>query len=185
MNMPGIKIAVPANSTDAKGLLKTAVRDDDPVIIFEDANLYGTRSEILEDEIPFGKAEIVKSGTDCTIVGIAASVNLSLDVANNLEKEGISCEVINPRTLVPLDKETILKSVEKTGRLVIVDPAHKVCSAASEISSIVAEEGFWDLQSPIIKVASEQVHIPYAPSLEKLVYPNVDKVSKAVKKTLE
>ena len=116
MNMPGIKIAVPANSTDAKGLLKTAVRDDDPVIIFEDANLYGTRSEILEDEIPFGKAEIVKSGTDCTIVGIAASVNLSLDVANNLEKEGISCEVINPRTLVPLDKETILKSVEKTGR---------------------------------------------------------------------
>ena len=185
MNMPGIKIAVPANSTDAKGLLKTAVRDDDPVIIFEDANLYGTRSEILEDEIPFGKAEIVKSGTDCTIVGIAASVNLSLDVANNLEKEGISCEVINPRTLVPLDKETILKSVEKTGRLVIVDPAHKVCSAASEISSIVAEEGFWDLQSPIIKVASEQVHIPYAPSLEKLVYHNVDKVSKAVKKTLE
>ena len=185
MNMPGIKIAVPANSTDAKGLLKTAVRDDDPVIIFEDANLYGTRSEILEDEIPFGKAEIVKSGTDCTIVGIAASVNLSLDVANNLEKEGISCEVINPRTLVPLDKETILKSVEKTGRLVIVDPAHKVCSAASEISSIVAEEGFWDLQSPIIKVASEQVHIPYAPSLEKLVYPNIEKVSKAVKKTLE
>ena len=185
MNMPGIKIAVHANSTDAKGLLKTAVRDDDPVIIFEDANLYGTRSEILEDEIPFGKAEIVKSGTDCTIVGIAASVNLSLDVANNLEKEGISCEVINPRTLVPLDKETILKSVEKTGRLVIVDPAHKVCSAASEISSIVAEEGFWDLQSPIIKVASEQVHIPYAPSLEKLVYPNIEKVSKAVKKTLE
>ena len=185
MNMPGIKIAVPANSTDAKGLLKTAVRDDDPVIIFEDANLYGTRSEMSEDEIPFGKAEIVKSGTDCTIIGIAASVNLSLEVANNLEKEGISCEVINPRTLVPLDKETILKSVEKTGRLVIVDPAHKVCSAASEISSIVAEEGFWDLQSPIIKVASEQVHIPYAPSLEKLVYPNIEKVSKAVKKTLE
>ena len=185
MNMPGIKIAVPANSTDAKGLLKTAVRDDDPVIIFEDANLYGTRSEMSEDEIPFGKAEIVKSGTDCTIIGIAASVNLSQEVANNLEKEGISCEVINPRTLVPLDKETILKSVEKTGRLVIVDPAHKVCSAASEISSIVAEEGFWDLQSPIIKVASEQVHIPYAPSLEKLVYPNIEKVSKAVKKTLE
>ena len=185
MNMPGIKIAVHANSTDAKGLLKTAVRDDDPVIIFEDANLYGTRSEMSEDEIPFGKAEIVKSGTDCTIIGIAASVNLSLEVANNLEKEGISCEVINPRTLVPLDKETILKSVEKTGRLVIVDPAHKVCSAASEISSIVAEEGFWDLQSPIIKVASEQVHIPYAPSLEKLVYPNIEKVSKAVKKTLE
>ena len=87
--------------------------------------------------------------------------------------------------MVPLDKETILNSVEKTGRLVVVDPAHKVCSAASEISSIVAEEGFWFLQSPIMKVASEQVHIPYSPSLEKLVYPNLDKINSAVKKTLE
>jgi pyruvate dehydrogenase E1 component beta subunit len=185
MNMPGIKIAVPANSSDAKGLLKTAIRDDDPVIIFEDVNLSGTRGEVSDVEIPFGKAEIVKEGNDCTIVGIAGSVKLSLEAANNLEKEGISCEVINPRTLVPLDKETILNSVEKTGRLVVVDPAHKVCSAASEISSIVAEEGFWFLQSPIIKVASEQVHIPYSPSLEKLVYPNLDKINSAVKKTLE
>ena len=185
MNMPGIKIAVPANSSDAKGLLKTAIRDDDPVIIFEDVNLSGTRGEVSDVEIPFGKAEIVKEGNDCTIVGIAGSVKLSLEAANNLENEGISCEVINPRTLVPLDKETILNSVEKTGRLVVVDPAHKVCSAASEISSIVAEEGFWFLQSPIIKVASEQVHIPYSPSLEKLVYPNLDKINSAVKKTME
>ena len=185
MNMPGIKIAVPANSSDAKGLLKTAVRDDDPVIIFEDANLYGTRGEVTDENIPFGKAQIMKAGTDCTIVGIAGSVNLSLSAAIELEKEGISAEVINPRTLVPLDKDTILNSVEKTGRLIVVDPAHKVCSAASEISSIVAEEGFWFLQSPIMKVASEQVHIPYTPSLEKLVYPNQQKVITAVKKTME
>ena len=185
MNMPGIKIAVPANSSDAKGLLKTAVRDDDPVIIFEDANLYGTRGEVTDENIPFGKAQIMKEGTDCTIVGIAGSVNLSLSAAIELEKEGISAEVINPRTLVPLDKDTILNSVEKTGRLIVVDPAHKVCSAASEISSIVAEEGFWFLQSPIMKVASEQVHIPYTPSLEKLVYPNQQKVIAAVKKTME
>ena len=185
MNMPGIKIAVPANSSDAKGLLKTAVRDDDPVIIFEDANLYGTRGEVTDENIPFGKAQIMKEGTDCTIVGIAGSVNLSLSAAIELEKEGISAEVINPRTLVPLDKDTILDSVEKTGRLIVVDPAHKVCSAASEISSIVAEEGFWFLQSPIMKVASEQVHIPYTPSLEKLVYPNQEKVITAVKKTME
>ena len=185
MNMPGIKIAVPANSSDAKGLLKTAVRDDDPVIIFEDANLYGTRGEVIDENIPFGKAQIMKEGTDCTIVGIAGSVNLSLSAAIELEKEGISAEVINPRTLVPLDKDTILNSVEKTGRLIVVDPAHKVCSAASEISSIVAEEGFWFLQSPIMKVASEQVHIPYTPSLEKLVYPNQQKVITAVKKTME
>ena len=185
MNMPGIKIAVPANSSDAKGLLKTAVRDDDPVIIFEDANLYGTRGEVTDENIPFGKAQIMKEGTDCTIVGIAGSVNLSLSAAIELEKEGISAEVINPRTLVPLDKDTILNSVEKTGRLIVVDPAHKVCSAASEISSIVAEEGFWFLQSPIMKVASEQVHIPYTPALEKLVYPNQQKVITAVKKTME
>ena len=185
MNMPGIKIAVPANSSDAKGLLKTAVRDDDPVIIFEDANLYGTRGEVTDENIPFGKAQIMKEGTDCTIVGIAGSVNLSLSAAIELEKEGISAEVINPRTLVPLDKDTILNSVEKTGRLIVVDPAHKVCSAASEISSIVAEEGFWFLQSPIMKVASEQVHIPYTPSLEKLVYPNQQKVITAAKKTME
>ena len=185
MNMPGIKIAVPANSSDAKGLLKTAVRDDDPVIIFEDANLYGTRGEVTDENIPFGKAQIMKEGTDCTIVWIAGSVNLSLSAAIELEKEGISAEVINPRTLVPLDKDTILNSVEKTGRLIVVDPAHKVCSAASEISSIVAEEGFWFLQSPIMKVASEQVHIPYTPSLEKLVYPNQQKVITAVKKTME
>mgnify|MGYP003322087817 CR=1 FL=1 len=185
MNMPGIKIAVPANSSDAKGLLKTAVRDDDPVIIFEDANLYGTRGEVTDENIPFGKAQIMKEGTDCTIVGIAGSVNLSLSAAIELEKEGISAEVINPRTLVPLDKDTILNSVEKTGRLIVVDPAHKVFSSASAISSIVEEEGFWFLQSPIMKVASEQVHIPYTPSLEKLVYPNQQKVIAAVKKTME
>ena len=102
-----------------------------------------------------------------------------------MEKEGISAEVINPRTLVPLDKESILSSVEKTGRLIVVDPAHKVCSAASEIASIVAEEGFWFLQSPIMKVASEQVHIPYTPTLEKLVYPNIEKIISAVKKSIE
>ena len=185
MNMPGVKIVVPATSADAKGLLKTAIRDDDPVIIFEDTNLMGTRGDVTEEEIPFGKAEILKKGNDCTIVGIAGSVKLALEAANNLEKEGISCEVINPRTLVPLDKQLILSSVEKTGRLVIADPAHKVCSAASEISSIIAEEGFWFLQSPIIKVASEQVHIPYAQTLEALVYPNIEKISKAVKETME
>ena len=187
MNMPGFKVVVPSNPADMKGLLKTAVRDNDPVIVFEDGTLYGSRGEVPEGEhlVPFGQAKIVKEGTDCTVVGIAAGVGHSLTAANNLSREGISVEVIDPRTLVPLDKATILQSVAKTGRLVIVDPAHKVCSAASEISSIVAEEGFWDLQAPIQKIASEQVHIPFSPALEKLVYPDVDKISKGIKKTLE
>jgi len=187
MNMPGFKIVVPSNPADMKGLLKTAVRDNDPVIVFEDGTLYGSRGEVPEGEhlVPFGQAKIVKEGTDCTVVGIAAGVGHALTAANNLSNEGISVEVIDPRTLVPLDKATILQSVAKTGRLVIVDPAHKVCSAASEISSIVAEEGFWDLQAPIQKIASEQVHIPFSPALEKLVYPDVDKITKGIKKTLE
>lgn len=193
MNMPGIKILVPSNPADMKGLLKSAVRDDDPTIIFEDGTLFGMRGEVPDNEelpqgelvVPFGEAKIVREGTDCTIVGIAGAVNHAIVVADQLAAEGISVEVIDPRTLVPFDKQTVLESVEKTGRLVIADPAHKVCSAASEIASIVAEEGFWSLQAPIQKVASEQVHIPYSPALEKLVYPDVEKIKAAVKRTLE
>ena len=187
MNMPGIKIVVPSNPADVKGLLKTAIRDDDPVIFFEDGTISGMRGEVPDEEYltPFGEANIVKEGNDCTIVAIGGAVNHAISAAESLTKDGISVEVIDPRTLVPLDKSSILNSVEKTGRLVVVDPAHKVCSAASEIASIVAEEGLWSLQAPIQKVASEQVHIPFTPVLEKLVYPDATKISNAVKKTLE
>jgi len=193
MNMPGIKVVVPSNPADMKGLLKAAVRDDDPTIVFEDGTLFGMRGEIPDNDtlaqgelvVPFGEAKVVREGTDCTIVGIGGSVNHAAAVADQLAGEGISVEVIDPRTLVPLDKQAILKSVEKTGRLVVADPAHKVCSAASEIASLVAEEGFWSLQAPIQKVASEQVHIPYTPSLEKHVYPNVEKIAAAVRRTLD
>ncbi len=188
MNMPGMKIIVPSTPADAKGLLKTAIRDDDPCIIFEDGNLYGTRGEVPDGDehlVPFGVANTLKSGTDVTIVAIVGGVIHSLAAAKELESQGISAEVIDPRTLVPLDKKTILDSVEKTGRLVVVDPAHKVCSAASEISSIVAQEGFWSLQAPIQKVAAEQVHIPYSQALEKLIYPDKDKIIAAVNNTLE
>ena len=188
MNMPGLKIIVPSNPADVKGLLKTAIRDNDPCIVFEDGTLFGSRGEVPEGEytVPFGKARVARSGGDVTIVGIAGAVPMALRAAEELEQEeGISAEVIDPRTLVPFDKHAVLESVEKTGRLVVVDPAHKVCSAASEIASIVAEEGFWSLQAPIQKVASQQVHIPYSPALEKLVYPNPDKIKAAVKRTLE
>ncbi len=193
MNMPGIKIVVPSNPADMKGLLKTAIRDDDPTIVFEDGTLFGMRGEVPDNAdlpgeellVPFGEAKIVREGTDCTIVAIGGAVNHAIATSDQLAAEGISVEVIDPRTLVPFDKKTVLDSVEKTGRLVIADPAHKVCSAASEIASIVAEEGFWSLQAPIQKVASEQVHIPYSPSLEKHVYPDVPKITAAVKRTLE
>lgn len=189
MNMPGFKILVPATPRDAKGLLKTAIRDDDPCIVFEDGTLSGTLGEIEEGEaalVPFGVADIPRTGEDVTIVAIAGAVPMAIRAAEQLEtNDGIYAEVIDPRTLVPLDKDAILESVAKTGRLVVVDPAHKVCSAASEIASIVAQEAFWDLQAPIMKVAAEQVHIPYTPVLEKLVYPDTEKIANAARATME
>ena len=162
MNMPGLKILVPSTPADVKGLLKTAIRDDDPCIVFEDGTLAGTRGELPDGEhlVEFGKANIVREGSDCTVVAIAGAVPIATAAADELGAEGVSVEVIDPRTMVPFDKQAILDSVEKTGRLVCVDPAHKVCSAASEIASIVAQEAFWSLQAPIMKVASEQVTHP-------------------------
>jgi pyruvate/2-oxoglutarate/acetoin dehydrogenase E1 component len=187
MNMPGLKIAIPSNPASAKGLLKSAIRDNDPVMFFEDNNLMGMRGEVSDTDeiIPFGEAEVLKEGSDVTIVAIAGMVRASLAVAENLESDGISVEVVDPRTIVPLDKKTILESVEKTGRLVVVDPAHQSCSVASEISSIVAQEGFWSLQAPIQRVASLDCHFPFSPALEKYVFPNEEDIEQAVFTTLE
>ncbi|HIF72480.1 MAG TPA: alpha-ketoacid dehydrogenase subunit beta [Dehalococcoidia bacterium] len=193
MNTPGLKVICPSNAYDAKGLMKTAVRDNDVCMIFEDGIAISSRMEIPDNAdlpggellVPFGVANTLQTGSDVTIVGVAGGVQHALDAAKVLAAEGISAEVIDPRTLVPLDTETILKSVAKTGRLVVVDPAHKSCSAASEIAAIVAQEGFWDLQAPIQVVASEQVNVPYSPALEPLIYPTPDKVLAAVRLVLD
>ena len=188
MNMPGLKIALPSTPSDAKGLLKTAIRDNDPVMFFEDNNLAGTRGEVSGDEdlcIPFGQAEVKREGTDVTVVTIAGSIRPAIAVAEEMESDGVSVEIIDPRTIVPLDTKTILESVEKTGRLVIVDPAHRSCSVASEISSIVSQEGFWSLQAPIQRVTSLDCHFPFSPALEHLVYPNEDKIADAIQITLD
>ena len=187
MNMPGLKIAIPTTPADAKGLLKTAIRDNDPVMFFEDNNLTGVRGEVADGDhtVPFGSADVKREGSDVTVVALAGMVRRALVVADDLEEEGISVEVVDPRTVVPLDKATILASVEKTGRLVVVDPAHKSCSVASEISAMVAQEGFWTLQAPIQRVASLDVHFPFSPALEPLVFPNEDKIAEAIYAALE
>ena len=187
MNMPGLKIVMPTTPADAKGLLKTCIRDDDPVIFFEDNNLAGIRGEVPEEEytIPLGVASVLREGSDVTVVALGGMVPKALRAAESLESEGISVEVVDPRSLVPLDKETILNSVAKTGRLVAVDPAHKTCSAASEIAAMVAQEGFWTLQAPIQRVASLNVHFPFSPALESHVFPNEEKIEAAVRATLE
>jgi pyruvate dehydrogenase E1 component beta subunit len=186
MNMPGLKIVIPTTPADAKGLLKTAIRTNDPVMFFEDNSLAGTRGEVPDGDhvVPFGVADVKREGSDVTVVALAGMVRRALSAAETLEEEGISVEVVDPRTIVPLDKETILKSVEKTGRLVVADPAHKSCSVASEISAMVAQDGFWTLQAPIQRVASLDCHFPFSPALEKLVFPNEEKIADAVRATV-
>lgn len=186
MNVPGLKIIAPTTPYDMKGLLKTAIRDDNPVMCFEDVHFSGMKGAVPEEEylIPLGKADVKREGENVTVVAISGAVPLALDAANELAREGISVEVIDPRSLVPLDKATILESVTKTGHLVVVDPAHKTCSAASEISAIVAEEGFWSLQAPIERVATDDIQVPFSTALELQIYPSKEKIISAVRKTL-
>lgn len=173
MNVPGLKIIAPASPSDAKGLLRAAIDSDDPVLVFEAVLLWGLKEEVDDDEyrIPLGVARVVREGSDVTVVAISGSVPEALGAAKVLEEEGLSVEVIDPRTLVPLDTATILRSVRKTGRLVVAEPAHRTCGAAGEIAAIVAEEAFESLTAPIVRVTAPDMQIPFSPSLEKQMYP--------------
>ena len=183
MNVAGLKIVTPATPYDAKGLLRTAVRTDDPVVIFEDATLWTRKQELPDGEffVPLGEARIVREGTDVTVVAIAGSVYHAQAAAEVLEGEGISVELIDPRTLVPLDSDSIVKSVAKTGRLVVVDPANRTCSAASEIAAIVFEEAFDSLKAPVRRVTTPNIPIPFSPPMEKPLYPNKDRIIAAAR----
>lgn len=187
MGVPGLKIIAPATAADAKGLLKAVIRSDDPVMCFEDRGLWGRQGEVSDDEDhvePIGVAKLHRSGDDVTIVAIAGAVPLAIDAAEVLATEGISAEVLDPRTLVPLDRDAILESVARTGRLVIADPAHLTCSAASEISASVAQEGFWYLRAPIERVATPDIHIPFSPVMERGLYPTTDRIAEAARRTM-
>ena len=186
MNIPGMKIVMPSTPEDAKGLFKTAVREPDPVLFFEDNNLMGTRGIVPEGDytIPFGVARMAREGSDVTIVAVGGMVPRAMAAAEQLAGEGVSAEVIDLRSLVPMDTQSILDSVAKTGRLVVVDSANKTCSLASEISAMVAQEGFWSLQAPVQRVATLMVHPPFSPALEKLMYPDQAKIVAAVRRTL-
>jgi pyruvate dehydrogenase E1 component beta subunit len=183
MNVPGLKIVVPSNPADALGLLKSAIRDDDPVVYFEPLLLWGTKAEVPDGEhlVPLGQAAVARAGTDVTVVAIGDAVPAAVKAAVVLAEEGIEAEVVDPRTLVPLDKEAILASVAKTGRLVIADPAHRTCGAAAEIAAIVAEEGFDSLRGPIARVVAPDVHPPFSPALERLMYPTAERIAGAVR----
>ncbi len=185
--IPGLKVIVPSNAYDAKGLLIQAIRDDDPVIFCEHKSLLGDSCEVPDEPyaIPFGQAAITRKGSDLTLVGISRMVKFCNEVADRLQKDGISIEVIDIRTTSPLDAATILESVKKTGRLVVVDEANPMCSVASEISSIVASDAFDYLDAPIKKVTAPHTPVPASPTLEALYLPTPDKIEVVVRDLLE
>jgi acetoin:2,6-dichlorophenolindophenol oxidoreductase subunit beta len=186
MNVAGLKIVMPSTPYDAKGLMLAAVRDPNPVVYFQDAVLAGTRGPVPAEayEIPIGVADVKRRGTDVTLVAIGALVGKALKVAAQLEQEGISVEVIDPRTLVPMDYPTILESVGRTGRLVVADNARLTCSAASEIVATVTQQAFASLKAAPERVAWEDVPIPFSPPLEARVVVDEDKIRTAVRRTL-
>jgi len=203
MHTPGLKVAFPSTPYDAKGLLKSAIRDDNPVMFFEHKLLYGgsspggkakTAVNDLGDAfrpapegeylVPFGSADIKRKGRDVTIVATGMVLHKSLKAAEALSREGVEAEVIDPRTLVPLDRETILESVRRTGRLVVASEDVLSCGVASEIAALAAEEALWSLDAPVRRVAVPDTPIPFAPAMEQAVLPQVETIVKAVREIM-
>ncbi len=187
MHAPGLKVVVPSNPADVLGLLKTAIRDDNPVVFLEHKAQYAEKGEVPDGEhiVPFGKANIVRAGSDVTIVATQRMVAVALGAAEELAKEGISCEVIDPRTLVPLDTETIVGSVRKTGRLLTVEEALHAGGWGAEIATIVTDEAVWSLESPVVRVTLGATIIPFSAPLEDYVIPTKPRVIEAVHRMLD
>ena len=181
---PGLKVVMPSTPSDAKGLLKSAIRDDDPVIFIEQERMYGQKGEVSDDPeftIPLGVADIKREGTDATIVARSLMVPIALKAAEVLQEQGVSCEVIDPRTIRPLDIDTIIRSVKKTNRVVVAEESHPFCGVAAEISTEISERAFDYLDAPVRRVSGADVPMPYAKNLEDLAIPNVDQIVAAVR----
>ena len=185
-HVPGLKVIAPATPHDAKGLLKSAIRDENPVIFIEAQLLYGTKGEVPDHDylLPIGKAAVTRTGSDVTIVAYSKMALLALEAAEELAKEGIEAEVIDLRTLKPLDTDTILESVHKTGRVVIVEEGWKFCGLGAQIAETIYAKGFDSLDGPIVRVAGEEVPMPYTRPLEDLAIPDLARVLSAVKQIL-
>jgi pyruvate/2-oxoglutarate/acetoin dehydrogenase E1 component len=185
-HIPGLKVVCPSNAYDTKGLLIQSIRDNDPVIFLEHKNLYGHVSDVPEESytIPFGEANIVLEGKHATIVTYGQTVHRSVDAAAALAKDGVECEVIDLRTLSPIDWDTVIESVEKTGRLVCVDEANPRCSIATDVSAHVAQEAFKALKGPIMMVTAPHTPVPFSPALEDIYIPSADAIVAAVRSTM-
>jgi pyruvate dehydrogenase E1 component beta subunit len=185
-HMPGLKVAVPSNPYDAKGLLITAIRDPNPVVFFEHRLLGRMEGEVPEEPytVPFGVANLVREGGDVTVVAAGRMVREAAKAADTL-KGDVSVEVIDPRTLVPLDEEAILRSVGRTGRLVVVDEDYERCGFTAEVAAVVAEKGFNSLKAPVARVANPNIPIPFNRNLERHVLPDADKIVRAIKSVVK
>jgi pyruvate dehydrogenase E1 component beta subunit len=184
-HIPGLKVALPATPYDAKGLMKSAIRDENPVVIFEDKMMYPTKGPVPEGEytIPFGVADIKREGTDITLVATSSMVHVALEAADKLAEIGISVEVVDPRTTVPLDKQTLIESAKKTSRAIVIDEGYEQYGVTGEIASAIADGAFYYLDAPVKRIGAMNVPVPFSPALEDLTVPTPDSVM-ALAKTL-
>ncbi|MDX1524264.1 MAG: alpha-ketoacid dehydrogenase subunit beta [Anaerolineae bacterium] len=182
-HIPGLKVAVPATPYDAKGMMKTAIRDNNPVAIFEDKMMYQLKGQVPEKEytIPFGVADLKREGTDITIVATSSMVQVTLEAAERLAEIGLSAEVIDPRTILPLDKQTLIESAKKTGRAIVVDEGYEQYGVTAEIASVIAKGAFYYLDAPVERIGAMNVPIPFSPGLEDLTIPTAAGVVEVAK----
>ena len=185
-HIPGLKVAMPSSAYEAKGLLKTAIRDDNPVVIFEDKLMYQDKANVPEDEylIPFGEAAVLQEGNQVTLIGTSSMRQVCEEAARILGNEEISVEIIDPRTLVPLDEKTILNSAKKTGRVVVVDEGHQNFGVTAEIAARISEKAFYYLDAPVIRMGAMDVPVPFSPVLEDLTVPTAEKVASNARKII-
>ncbi len=186
MSVPGLKIVVPSDVHDMKGLLKSAIRDNNPVLVFEHLKLGRSKQAVPDDEylVPLGQAAVKREGADVTVVAVGFMVSRALKAADALAADGISVEVVDPRSLIPLDEDTLLESVAKTQRVLVVDEGHLRCGAAAEIAAVIADKGFDFLDAPVKRLTAPDVPVPFSPPLEKFVLPDDKKIVAAVKELL-
>ena len=182
-HVPGLKVVMPSTPADAKGLLKTAIRDDNPVVFIEDKMDYAVKGEVPDGEytIPFGVADVKRAGEDVTIVATSSMLRVALSAAEQLEADGISTEVVDPRTLVPLDRDTLIRSAQKTGRAIVVDEGHRGYGASAELAAVIGEGAFWSLDAPVRRLAALDVPIPFSPPLEDATVPTADLVAQTAR----
>ncbi|MBO9435089.1 alpha-ketoacid dehydrogenase subunit beta [Ruegeria sp. R13_0] len=185
-HIPGLKVALPSSAYEAKGLLKTAIRDDNPVVIFEDKLMYNDKAPVPEEEflIPFGEANVKRHGTDITLIGTSSMVQVCEKAAKILSAEGISAEVIDPRTIVPLDEETLLASARKTSRVIVVDEGHQSYGVTGEIASRINEKAFYHLDAPVLRMGAMDVPVPFSPALEDITVPTPEGVAENARRLM-